>query len=190
MRLVADEGEYSGHYDSGGLVTGTPLVSIIILNWNGFEDTVRCLDSLRHLTYPHFEVVLVDNGSSDGSSDRLPSALNGLPYRVEFVRTLQHTAPSPGGNVVALERCKGTFLALLNNDTVVDTNWLDPGPGRQDRRQSSNCGGRWEIPTSGIANIPRSIGPVPSTRTRISTRSWRTSTPGEVWSCPRMSTTY
>ncbi len=104
-------------------MTGTPLVSIIILNWNGFDDTVRCLDSLRQLTYPDFEVVLVDNGSSDGSAERLPPVLDDLPYPVEFIKSERNTGFA-GGNTLGLQRCRGEFIALLNNDTVVDPEWL------------------------------------------------------------------
>ena len=40
-----------------------PKVSIIILNWNGLEDTIECLESLRKITYPNYQVIVVDNGS-------------------------------------------------------------------------------------------------------------------------------
>ncbi|MCX6653634.1 MAG: glycosyltransferase, partial [Candidatus Bathyarchaeota archaeon] len=41
-----------------------PKVSIIILNWNGLDDTIECLDSLRKITYPNYEVTVVDNAST------------------------------------------------------------------------------------------------------------------------------
>ena len=44
-------------------------VFIIILNWNGKEHTIECLESLKGLTYPNYEVVIVDNASSDGSAE-------------------------------------------------------------------------------------------------------------------------
>ena len=40
-----------------------PKVSIIVLNWNGLEDTIECLESLRKITYPNYEVIVADNGS-------------------------------------------------------------------------------------------------------------------------------
>jgi GT2 family glycosyltransferase len=40
-----------------------PKVSIIILNWNGLDDTVHCLESLGKITYPNYDVIVVDNGS-------------------------------------------------------------------------------------------------------------------------------
>jgi GT2 family glycosyltransferase len=44
-----------------------PKVSIIILNWNGKGDTIECLESLKHVTYPNYEILVVDNGSTDDS---------------------------------------------------------------------------------------------------------------------------
>ena len=44
-----------------------PKVSIIVLNWNGKEDTLKCLESVLQINYPNFELIIVDNGSSDGS---------------------------------------------------------------------------------------------------------------------------
>ena len=45
------------------------LISIIVLNWNGLEDTVECIESLERLSYPNREIILVDNGSTDGSQE-------------------------------------------------------------------------------------------------------------------------
>lgn len=50
---------------------GGPCVSIVILNWNGWEDTINCLESVFDLESPRRKVVVVDNGSSDGSVDAL-----------------------------------------------------------------------------------------------------------------------
>ncbi len=46
-----------------------PLVYIIIVNWNGLEDTLECLESLRNITYPNFRVIVVDNGSKGNQAD-------------------------------------------------------------------------------------------------------------------------
>jgi len=46
-----------------------PAVSIILLNYKGREDTLACLRSLEHLTYPNFHVILVDNDSADGTPE-------------------------------------------------------------------------------------------------------------------------
>ena len=56
---------------------GLPSVSIIILNWNGWRDTIECLDSLRHLTYPNYEIVLIENASENDSVSRIRSYCEG-----------------------------------------------------------------------------------------------------------------
>ncbi|MEM4898497.1 MAG: glycosyltransferase family 2 protein [Pyrobaculum sp.] len=48
-----------------------PRVSIIIVNWNGWRDTIECLESLYRLTYPNFDVIVVDNGSIDDSVEKI-----------------------------------------------------------------------------------------------------------------------
>ena len=48
-----------------------PKVSIIILNWNGLKDTIDCLESLKKITYPNYEVIVVDNGSKGNDADVL-----------------------------------------------------------------------------------------------------------------------
>ena len=48
-----------------------PKVSIIILNWNGWRDTIECLESLYQITYPNYDVIIVDNGSEDGSIQKI-----------------------------------------------------------------------------------------------------------------------
>ena len=48
-----------------------PRVAIIILNWNGWKDTLECLESLYQITYPNYSVILVDNGSKDDSLEQI-----------------------------------------------------------------------------------------------------------------------
>lgn len=48
-----------------------PKVACIVLNWNGWRDTLRCLESLNNITYPNFDIVIVDNGSNDASVDKI-----------------------------------------------------------------------------------------------------------------------
>lgn len=54
-----------------------PKVSIIILNWNGWEDTIECLESLYQITYPNYEVIVVDNGSKDSSVKKIKEYCHG-----------------------------------------------------------------------------------------------------------------
>ena len=100
-------------------------VSIVVLNWNGADDTIACLDSLQALTYPNFSVIVVDNGSSDDS------LLHLRPYEAPYPLTLLETGQNlgyAGGNNVgtrhALEQ-GAEFVLVLNNDTVVAPDLLE-----------------------------------------------------------------
>nr|WP_319374591.1 glycosyltransferase [uncultured Methanobacterium sp.] len=61
-----------------------PMVAIIILNWNGWKDTIECLDSLYLTNYDNYEVVLVDNNSTDDSIGKIKNfCFNGSSFRLE-----------------------------------------------------------------------------------------------------------
>ena len=101
---------------------GMLKVSIIILNWNGKEDTLECLDSVVNLEYPSFEIVVVDNGSTDDSVDVIA---NKYP-EIKIVQTGGNLGYAGGNNVGirwAIQR-DADFILVLNNDTVVDKNML------------------------------------------------------------------
>lgn len=99
-----------------------PLVYIIILNWNGKEDTIACLRSIERVKYPNFSVILVDNASSDGTveyvKDKFPS--------VKIIANSENLRFAGGNNVgikYALER-NADYVLLLNNDTEVAPDFL------------------------------------------------------------------
>ena len=96
-----------------------PKVQIIILNWNSWPDTVSCLESVEKLTYPSYEVTLVDNGSVDNSVTRLCEWVRGRPEKWGEVRDLQQ-APSLhrtifGGSEIILKTNKLTLIRLAEN---------------------------------------------------------------------------
>lgn len=97
-----------------------PLVSIIILNYNGKDYIEECLDSVFNQTYKPIEIIVVDNASEDGSKEILKEKyLSGI--------TLIENAVNLGfaeGNNIALKKANGEFIALLNNDAVADNRWL------------------------------------------------------------------
>lgn len=98
------------------------LVYVIVLNWNGWRDTSVCLSSLENLDYPNYEMVVVDNGSTDHSVEEIRKAYP----QITLLETGRNLGFAGGNNVgirYALER-GADYIWLLNNDTVVDPNAL------------------------------------------------------------------
>jgi GT2 family glycosyltransferase len=94
-----------------------PLVAIVILNWNGWRDTLECLASLRTLAYPNYHVFVVDNASSDDSEAKIGAAF-------PDVTMIQSGANRgfAGGNNVGIRSALASgaeYVWLLNNDTLV-----------------------------------------------------------------------
>ena len=96
-----------------------PLVSVIIVNYNGIGLLEDCLGSLREQTFRDFEVILVDNASSDGSV----AFVRGNDPEVTVLQNHKNLGYG-GGNNAGIMMAKGEYLCLLNNDTKADTNWL------------------------------------------------------------------
>ena len=62
-----------------------PRVSIIILNWNGWMNTIECLESIYQITYPNYDVIVVDNGSENDSVEKIKEyAEGGFPVESRF----------------------------------------------------------------------------------------------------------
>ena len=59
-------------------MTDSPLVTVVILNWNGIADTRECLESLKSVSYPRMRIVLVDNGSDNDEAYKLESEFGAL----------------------------------------------------------------------------------------------------------------
>lgn len=148
----------------------SPKVSIIILNWNGWQDTVECLESLYKITYPNYDVIVVDNGSEDESikkikeyaegkieveskffkydpsnkpikiieyskresekGNRKENKINGLPSnrKIILIKNDRNYGFAEGNNIAmrySLYVLNSDYILLLNNDTVVDNNFLE-----------------------------------------------------------------
>lgn len=94
-----------------------PEVAIIILNWNNAPDTIECLESVGRLDYPNYRVLVVDNGSTDGSVDRIRQAHPSTPI-LETGENLGYA----GGNNVGIRHAveaNAEYVLLLNNDVRV-----------------------------------------------------------------------
>lgn len=94
------------------------LLSIIIPNWNGLQYLQVCFDALRNQNYPHLEIILVDNASSDGSLD-----LVRREYPEVKIIALDKNYGFTGACNAGLHAATGEFLCLLNNDTEAAPGW-------------------------------------------------------------------
>lgn len=97
----------------------TPLISVVIPNWNGAHHLPTCLGALRGQSYKRFEVIVVDNGSRDGSV-----ALLKRDYPEVRLVALEENRGFAGGVNAGIRQAKGEIIALLNNDTSADPDWL------------------------------------------------------------------
>jgi len=95
-------------------MSGQPLVSLISINYNQLEVTLELLASLEHLTYPNYEVIVVDNASEESPVNAIGQA---FPH-VRVIRCEENLGFS-GGNNVGIEASQGEFLFFVNNDTEV-----------------------------------------------------------------------
>ena len=121
-----------GGLDGAGL--SLPACSVIAVNWNGWHHLDACLDALRRQTFTDFEVVLVDNGSVDGSVDHVRRH---HPW-VEIV-ALPDNRGFCGGSNEGIRRSRGRYVALLNNDTEADPDWLAELVAALERQQAGFC---------------------------------------------------
>lgn len=101
------------------------MVSLIVLNFNGEGLTVKCLEALGKQTFTDFELILVDNDSSDNSLAEIDSFIRERPLgRSCRIVRLEENLGFSGGNAEGLRHAKGKYIALLNNDTEPCGEWL------------------------------------------------------------------
>ena len=97
------------------------LVSAIVLNWNNQGVIFDCLDSLLQQTYQPLEILLIDNGSSDGSLQQIEKR---YPGSLTIIRNSKNLGFAEGVNI-GIRHSRGAWIALLNSDAVVEKNWLE-----------------------------------------------------------------
>ncbi len=103
-----------------------PKVSILILNYNGGNLTQECLRALMFQTFRDFEIIVIDNGSSDDSLRAIQEflALSSSSTAAKLIPLKSNTGFS-GGNIEGMKYARGEYIALLNNDTEPDRLWLE-----------------------------------------------------------------
>jgi len=136
----------------------SPKVSVVILNWNGASDTISCLDSLKKQTHTNFDVIVIDNGSTDDSVTRIEKS-----HPEAILIKEKNNLGFAGGCNRGIEQAitnSSDMICLLNNDTVVSHNFLselvhqmneDPNTGilgakimlYSDRSRLDHLGGSW-----------------------------------------------
>jgi GT2 family glycosyltransferase len=96
------------------------MASLIIINFNGRDQTLEFLKSIRKTDYPNYETIVVDNASTDGSAD----AIRRKFPNVKIVRNPVNMGAS-GGKNAGIKAAKGEYLITLDNDMAVcDSEWL------------------------------------------------------------------
>ncbi|MVM34795.1 glycosyltransferase [Spirosoma sp. HMF4905] len=105
----------------GKRIVTTPLISLITINYKQAQVTCDMLESTKALTYPRFEVIVVDNASKDDLAERLQQ---GNYPNVKLVVSPENLGFS-GGNNLGIQHAKGDYYFLLNNDTIVTPNLLE-----------------------------------------------------------------
>lgn len=94
--------------------------SIIIVNWNGRSYIENCMDSVFRQSWGDFEVILVDNASTDGSRE-----IAAARYPSVNIISLEENRGFTGGNIEGLKIARGKYIVLLNNDAVLSERWLE-----------------------------------------------------------------
>jgi len=96
----------------------TPDVSIVIINWNRLDEVLRCIHYLKQQQGPRFELVVVDNGSTDGSGDRLSQIGS-----IKLVRLESNVGPAQARNI-AIEQATGKYILFLDSDALLSKSGL------------------------------------------------------------------
>jgi len=104
-------------------MTEPPLISIVVVNWNGIPFLPDCLASLKKQTWKNLEFILVDNGSTDGSTELIQSWIDKTP-NAQAVFLTKNTGFCEGNNH-GISKAHGEWIALLNNDAIVEPDWLE-----------------------------------------------------------------
>ena len=97
-------------------------VAVVVLNWNGWRDTLACIGSLQNLNYPNFDLIVVDNGSTDGSQDHIEAYFPGI----KVLQTGSNLGFGGGCNAgIRQALAQGAdYVWLINSDATVDVGAL------------------------------------------------------------------
>jgi len=117
--VISEEFSVAGREPSGETLDA-PLITVIVVNYNGGDFVRRCMASLLGQTFQDFEIILVDNASTDGSLE----SLGDIHPRTKILRERINHGFAAGNNL-AVRMAGGRWIALLNPDAEADPDWLE-----------------------------------------------------------------
>jgi GT2 family glycosyltransferase len=103
---------------------GDPVICVVVVTWNRRELLRACLESLARQRHPSFEVVVVDNGSEDGSADLVRELAASYPVPLRLITNSTNRGFCAANNQ-GFAASKAELVALLNNDAEADPGWLE-----------------------------------------------------------------
>ncbi len=106
------------------IIEKIPSIYIVILNYNGYEDTSKCIKSLKKISNTLFDIIIVDNNSTDNSLELLKEDFPGIIYLKSEVN-LGYAGGMNLGIKYALDK-NAEFILLSNNDIIFEENFLEP----------------------------------------------------------------
>jgi hypothetical protein len=122
-----------------------PKISVIVVNFNGKRFLDDCLNSLAAQSYGDYEVIVVDNASKDGSVEHVRSR---FPWARIVINRVN--LGSTGGNNSGIRQAQGEFIVTLNNDTRVETDFLERLVGPMSDQSIGMCGSKMIYPDGRI----------------------------------------
>jgi GT2 family glycosyltransferase len=123
-----------------------PLISIIIVNFNGLRFLDPCLSSISQQSYKLYEIIFVDNGSTDGSVNFVRERYPGV-----IILAKRENLGFAGGTNAGICRSVGEFILTLNNDTILDSHFLEEiKKPMQNDLHVGMCGSKIQLPDGRI----------------------------------------
>ena len=121
-------------------------IYILVLNWNGWQDTISCIESILLSTCDNFEIVVIDNGSEDASVEKINSWLqknHNNDNKIKLIETHNNSGYAGGNNAgirYALSKGDAEYIWVLNNDTIVKENTLTELYNYSEKNNIGICG--------------------------------------------------
>ena len=171
------------------------LASVIIPCWNQLEFTRKCVAALMRQTGPNWELIVVNNGSNDGTGDYLAGVQDASPVPVTVIANATNRG-FPAAINQGMEYARGEFLVLLNNDVVVTEGWLEQLVALASVQGGTTEGGipKSKVglvgPMSNYAAPPQLVEHVPYRdleEMKVFARRWREQHCGKWFTVPKLS---